>query len=98
MKEKKEKFDIAKLNIPQNFEIVKNDEGVQALVEKAIKVIHHTKEDTKKNSVSVGLKRVVVDISSNLYKAMKIHIAEDEISMRDYIANLIRKEEERRNK
>jgi putative lipoic acid-binding regulatory protein len=95
---KKDKFDLANLNLPQSMEMKKTGEGTQALVEKAIKVIHHSEEESKKSTVSIGLKRVVVDISSDLYKAMKIHIAEDDVSMRDYIAHLIQKEINSRNK
>ena len=94
MKAKKDNFDLSKLSLAADMEMVKTVEGTQ-VIEKVIKQIHAPKEE-QKTSVPVGLKRVVVDVPSDLYKTMKFHIAEDEISMRDYIANLIRKEAELR--
>ena len=95
MKSKKENFDLSKLSLASDMEMVKTQEGTQ-VIEKVIKQIHEKPKEEQKTSIPSGFKRVVVDIPSNLYKSMKFHLAEDEISMRDYVANLIKKEDERR--
>lgn len=93
---KKGSPDFSKLNLAENFEMVKTEEGTKIIVEKAIEQIHEKPKETPKTSIPMGFKRIVADVPSDVYKIMKFHIAEDETSMRDYIANLIRKEAELR--
>ena len=85
MKAKNDKFNLSNLNMPNNIEMVKNDEGVQELVEKAIKTIHK-KEEIK----PVGkIRKFTFDIPDDIFKEAKHYIVEAEISMKDYIVSLM---------
>ena len=91
---KKGKFDIAKLDLSNNVEMIKTDEGTQELVEKAIQVIHN-KEEVKAEG---RIKKFTFDMPEYIFKEAKHYIVEAEISMKDYIISLMAKDLEKRGK
>ncbi len=97
---KKEKFDMSNLGLPTKPEVIKPVMNTQAILQKAVENIHRLEvEESPLPSKTVdAVKKVSMDLPLDLYKAVKIFSFEEGISMKDYIAFLIRKDmESRRN-
>ena len=91
---KKDKFDITNLGLPTKSPMVKPVADTQTIMAKAVESIHKVEEVTP--SVAIEVKKVSMDLPVDLYKAVKYYSVEAGISMKDYIASLIRQDMETR--
>ena len=91
---KKDKFDMTNLGLPTKPQMVKPVADTQTIMVKAVESIHKVEEMTP--SVVIEVKKVSMDLPVDLYKAVKYYSVEAGISMKDYIASLIRQDMETR--
>ena len=93
---KKEKFDMTNLGLPTKPQVIKPASDTQTLLQKAVDNIHKPEELKATIKVADGVKKVSMDLPVDLYKAVKYYAVEAGVSMKDYIAFLIRRDMETR--
>jgi hypothetical protein len=100
---KKDKFDMSNLGLPSKPQIVApSGNNTQTILAKAVEDIHKSPEPEPVAIVveaeptpepvksPVDIKKVSMDLPMDLYKAVKFYSFESGISMKDYIAQLIK--------
>lgn len=98
---KKDKFDMSNLGLPAKPQIVAPTiANTQTILAKAVKNIHKSPEPapiveepepTPEPVKSVAdIKKVSMDLPMEMYKAVKFYSVESGVSMKDYIARLIK--------
>ena len=86
------KFDPSKLTTGLKRELVKDADRVSPdLVEATVRNIHAASEK-KKDSNSKATKRMTMDFDKTLHKKVMWHVLENEITLKDYVTNLIKKD------
>jgi hypothetical protein len=102
---KKEKFDLANLGLPAKPQVIKPAASTEAVLQQAVATIHKPETKTVAKTemtltptikVTDGVKKVSMDLPVDLYKAVKFYSVEAGVSMKDYIAYLIRRDIEAR--
>lgn len=92
---KKDKFDMSNLGLPTKPQMVKPATDTQTILAKAVESIHKVEaiiEEPAPQPPVVEVKKVSMDLPVDLYKAVKYYSVEAGISMKDYIASLIRQD------
>jgi hypothetical protein len=98
---KKDKFDMSNLGLPAKPQIVApSGSNTQTILAKAVENIHKTPEPevvipeaepvAEPAKLSGDIKKVSMDLPMEMYKAVKFYSVESGISMKDYIAQLIK--------
>jgi hypothetical protein len=98
---KKDKFDMSNLGLPSKPQIVAPPiSNTQTILAKAVENIHKSPEPvaivvepepTPEPVKSViDIKKVSMDLPMDMYKAVKFYSVESGVSMKDYIARLIK--------
>ena len=104
---KKEKFDMSNLGLPSKPQIVvPSSNNTQTILAKAVEHIHKSPEPEaieeqqqatpEPVKLVADIKKVSMDLPMDMYKAVKFYSVESGISMKDYIAQLIRADMETR--
>ena len=93
---KKDKFDMTNLGLPTKPQMMKPATNTQTILAKAVESIHKVEEPVVRAPV-LEVKKVSMDLPVDLYKAVKFYSVEVGISMKDYIAFLIRQDMATRN-
>lgn len=97
---KKDKFDMSNLGLPTKPQIVAPaTSNTQTILAKAVEQIHKSPEPVAVEEPEpmpepvkavVDIKKVSMDLPMEMYKAVKFYSIESGVSMKDYIARLIK--------
>jgi hypothetical protein len=98
---KKDKFDMANLGLPSKPQIVApTTSNTQTILAKAVEQIHKSPEPVEPTpepvKTAADIKKVSMDLPMEMYKAVKFYSVESGVSMKDYIARLIKADMETR--
>ncbi len=98
---KKDKFDMSNLGLPSKPQIVApSSSNTQTILAKAVEQIHKSPEPVaiieepeptpEPVKTTIDIKKVSMDLPMEMYKAVKFYSVESGVSMKDYIARLIK--------
>ncbi len=89
----KEKFNMGNLGLPAKPVVVKNPAEARPVMERAVEAIHKTKlvetPPPPPPPPPVAVRKISLDLPVDMFKFIKLHCVEHDITMREYLVAII---------
>ncbi len=89
----KEKFNIGNLGLPAKPVVVKNPQTeMKPIVERAVEAIHKPKQAEEPATTPPSVRKISLDLPVDMFKFIKLHCVEHDITMREFIVGILEKD------